>query len=319
MLIPILINSNSKQILNNGFIYCKKIVCGLNKEYKMFDMQQQNTESIIDEEIQQMTVSKSLPMESQTDEVFSSVNNSPVKNKLNNLLTKAERLNKHYQAKAAGQLQSFKHTNGNTKNLSRESFVPPSPIFSFINRYPVLAGYSNQLLYWDTRLCIRINRFSYDEHIASFFKVVSRLGDGWFWYAMLAVAALMGGMAQLHLVVATIITSLMGVGLYKLLKVKTVRPRPYQVHQVIILGERPLDVFSFPSGHTLQAVLFTVTLGMFFPALLPIMIPFAFLVAISRMVLGLHYPTDVLIGAALGIILSQLAPHIANMLLMLIA
>ncbi|WP_434354340.1 phosphatase PAP2 family protein [Psychrobacter sp. HD31] len=170
-----------------------------------------------------------------------------------------------------------------------------------------MAGYTNQLLYWDTRLCIRINQFSYDKAIANFFKLISRLGDGIFWYAMLLVAALIGGIEQLHLVFVTMITGLLGVGLYKLLKVKTVRPRPYQVHQVIMLQERPLDVFSFPSGHTLQAVLFTSLLGAFFPILLPVMLPFAILVAISRMVLGLHYPTDVLIGALIGLALAGLA------------
>ena len=38
---------------------------------------------------------------------------------------------------------------------------------------------------------------------------------------------------------------LLGTGIYKFLKHKTVRPRPYQVHQVIILGERPLDHLAF--------------------------------------------------------------------------
>ena len=105
-----------------------------------------------------------------------------------------------------------------------------------------------------------------------------------------------------------VITSLLGVALYKMLKVKTVRPRPYQVHQVIIMGERPLDVFSFPSGHTLQAVLYTCVLGSYYPALLWVMVPFALLVALSRMVLGLHYPTDVAVGAGLGMGLAQLSP-----------
>ena len=67
-------------------------------------------------------------------------------------------------------------------------------------------------------------------------------------------------------------------------------------------------MFCFPSGHTLQAVLFTVTLGTYFPALLLIMLPFMALVALSRMVLGLHYPTDVLIGAGIGYGLALTAP-----------
>ncbi len=188
--------------------------------------------------------------------------------------------------------------------------IAPSPIFTLCNRYPAVAVYTNQVLSWDTNLCISINRFSTNQVTASFFKMVSRLGDGWFWYVMLLLPVLLYGMPALIPTLSTIIVSLTGLAIYKLLKVKTVRPRPYQVHQVIVLGERPLDVFSFPSGHTLQAVLFTATIGSHFPILLPIMIPFALLVALSRMVLGLHYPTDVLIGASIGYLLSLWAPSL---------
>ncbi|PNK61739.1 PAP2 family protein [Psychrobacter sp. FDAARGOS_221] len=167
-----------------------------------------------------------------------------------------------------------------------------------------MAVYVNQFISWDTNLCIHINRYSTNYVIATFFKVVSRLGDGWFWYLMLISAFVLNGLSAIIPLVSTLVISLSGLAIYKLLKVKTVRPRPYQVHQVIVLGERPLDVFSFPSGHTLQAVLFTSTLGSYFPELLPIMLPFALLVALSRMVLGLHYPTDVLIGACIGYALS---------------
>ncbi|WP_230659855.1 phosphatase PAP2 family protein [Psychrobacter sp. I-STPA10] len=187
-------------------------------------------------------------------------------------------------------------------------------MFVAINRYPALAVYTNQLLTWDTKLCIHINRYSTNQLIAQFFKVVSRLGDGWFWYTLLLCIAFSYGQSALLPLLTTTLVSLSGLIIYKLLKIKTVRPRPYQVHQVIILGERPLDVFSFPSGHTLQAVLFTATLGSYYPSLLWIMLPFMLLVAISRMVLGLHYPTDVLIGAMIGYVLSLNAPMLQEML-----
>jgi len=65
-------------------------------------------------------------------------------------------------------------------------------------------------------------------------------------------------------------------------------------------GAAPLDAFSFPSGHTLHAVAFTLVALSYFPALAPVLVPFALLTAASRVVLGLHYPSDVLAGAALG-------------------
>lgn len=182
--------------------------------------------------------------------------------------------------------------------------IEPSPLFTLFTKNPTLAIYANYFISWDTSLCIHINRYSTNYVIATFFKTISRLGDGWFWYVMLIAAFVVNGTSAILPLMVTILISLTGLAIYKTLKVKTVRPRPYQVHQVIVMGERPLDVFSFPSGHTLQAVLFTATLGSYYPELLPIMLPFAILVALSRMVLGLHYPTDVLIGASIGYALS---------------
>lgn len=160
---------------------------------------------------------------------------------------------------------------------------------------------------WDTNWCLRLNHFSTDKQIAMFFKVISRLGDGWLWYALIISLAIYGGAATYLFLGQTLLVSGLGVLIYKYLKTRTLRPRPYQVHQAIVLGERPLDHFSFPSGHTLHAVLFTIMLSSQWPALLMILLPFTLLVALSRMILGLHYPSDVLVGAILGTSLAGLA------------
>ncbi|MFW1858936.1 phosphatase PAP2 family protein [Acinetobacter defluvii] len=157
-----------------------------------------------------------------------------------------------------------------------------------------------KILDLDLKGCLYLNNLSHVQYIALFFKVVSGLGDGAFWYTMLFLVWLNKGLMYGLKLIYVILSGLIGTGIYKILKHKTVRPRPYQVHQVIVMGERPLDHFSFPSGHTLHAVMTTVVLGYIQPLLLLIMMPFTILVALSRMVLGLHYPSDVIVGALIG-------------------
>ena len=157
-----------------------------------------------------------------------------------------------------------------------------------------------RILDLDLKGCLYFNHLSHSHAIAQFFKLISRLGDGAFWYAMLLVVWYVQGLNYSVQILYVFLGSLVGTTIYKLLKQKTVRPRPYQVHQVIIIGEHPLDHFSFPSGHTLHAVMISALFGYIVPALLVLMFPFNILVALSRMVLGLHYPSHVLLGALIG-------------------
>ena len=75
-------------------------------------------------------------------------------------------------------------------------------------------------------------------------------------------------------------------------------PRPFLYSDVANL--RVSDGYSFPSGHTMHAVSFAILYSSHVPAVIWIMVPFALLVAASRVILGLHYPTDVAVGGALG-------------------
>ena len=154
---------------------------------------------------------------------------------------------------------------------------------------------------------MRCNRWLARRALARFFGTISRLGDGLFWYALMLGLATLGGadgrVAALHMG----LTGLVAAGLYRLLKHWTRRPRPFRAHAESIAHVPPLDEFSFPSGHTLHAVCFTVIALCYFPLLAPLLIPFMLLVAASRVVLGLHYPSDVLAASLIGVFLSTLS------------
>lgn len=158
--------------------------------------------------------------------------------------------------------------------------------------------------YLEGGICQKINRLSHREWIRLFFSVISKLGDGGIWAAAgIAVLAIQGS-AGLPAILQMIATGIIGVIIYKSLKSRLIRERPYINHGNILCGTAPLDQYSFPSGHTLHAVSFTVMLSHFEPALLPFALPIALLIGASRVILGLHYPSDVIVGAAIGVSLA---------------
>jgi undecaprenyl-diphosphatase len=157
-----------------------------------------------------------------------------------------------------------------------------------------------QMRRWDDALCLSFAGAQRYAALLWFLRGLSWLGDGLLWYglmlALLLALGARGAQAVLHMILVGILCTLT----YKLLKRGTSRPRPYEVLEHVAAGAPPLDAFSFPSGHTLHAVAFTLVVSSYFPALAAILVPFTLLTAASRVALGLHYPSDVLAGAAVG-------------------
>ena len=148
--------------------------------------------------------------------------------------------------------------------------------------------------------CLRLNRGCDSRFIKNVFSSVSRLGDGIFWYTLILLLPIVYGEAGLMPALRMAVVGFAGLALYKCLKSRLVRERPYISLAGIVAGTKALDRYSFPSGHTLHAISFTILAVSSFPELGALLIPFASLVAASRVVLGLHYPSDVLAGAAIG-------------------
>jgi len=153
----------------------------------------------------------------------------------------------------------------------------------------------------DCSVCVLCNRANHWRAVRMLFAAVSWLGDGIFWVVLGGLLLAVEGRGALGLAV-----EMAGVGavcyvLYALLKRKTTRERPFVAHpEAIFHTANPLDQYSFPSGHTMQAVALSIVIVASFPLLAYVLVPFAVLVALSRVVVGLHYPSDVLAGVVLG-------------------
>lgn len=152
-------------------------------------------------------------------------------------------------------------------------------------------------------LCRRLNCGASGGPARQIFRIASRLGDGLIWYALMLALPFLYGAAGARVALVMALTGIASVLLYKWLKNVVVRERPFITHAGLSLGTAPLDRYSFPSGHTLHAVCFTWQAIAAFPQLAWVLVPLAALIAASRVVLGLHYPTDVLAGAVIGALL----------------
>jgi undecaprenyl-diphosphatase len=156
------------------------------------------------------------------------------------------------------------------------------------------------LVRWDQLITLQLNRAVHLQAVHWFFSNISHLGNGRFWYVLMLLLALLHGFygiaATLHMGVTGLVTLLV----YRTVKGAAQRPRPGAVHESIRLGCAAIDEYSFPSGHTMHAVAFTLVAVAWFPALLGLLWTFSLLTGLARIILGLHYPTDVILGAVFG-------------------
>lgn len=152
----------------------------------------------------------------------------------------------------------------------------------------------------DMKLCSLINRACHYNFINMFFAIISRLGNGVFWYVLMFALPFIYGVDAINVVFQMLTSSLIGLLIYNFIKINTERLRPYMASDTIKMGTQPLDQFSFPSGHTLHAVNFSIILCFYYPEFTFFLFIFSMLIAASRVILGLHYPSDVLAGAFIG-------------------
>lgn len=158
----------------------------------------------------------------------------------------------------------------------------------------------------DHRVMRRLNSWRAPRWIRLWMICATRGGDGWLWYAMSLAILLFGGPERGPALLAAGIAASTGALLFLLMKRQARRKRPCAIAQHCWATLLPPDQFSFPSGHSITAFSFAISFSLFYPNLLPGLVFCALSVAISRVVLGMHFLSDVVVGALLGTLLAYL-------------
>jgi undecaprenyl-diphosphatase len=159
----------------------------------------------------------------------------------------------------------------------------------------------------DHRLMRRVHRWRAPRWIRLWMICATRGGDGWLWYALAFFVLLYGGEERFAAVGAAGLASGAGIGLFLWLKRVANRKRPCHIEPHCWSTLLPPDRFSFPSGHSITAFAVALPLSLFYPPLMAAWLFCAASVAVSRILLGMHFLSDVAAGSTLGALLGYTA------------
>lgn len=162
----------------------------------------------------------------------------------------------------------------------------------------------------DYRLMRRVHRWRAPRWFRILMIVSTRSGDGWLWYALGVILFIYGGQNRFVAIGAATSAAAVGIFLFRTLKHASRRKRPCEIEPHCWAVILPPDRYSFPSGHSITAFCVAVSVGLFYPELQGYLLTVAFLIAGSRIILGMHFLSDVLAGSAIGVGLGIASFHI---------
>lgn len=153
---------------------------------------------------------------------------------------------------------------------------------------------------YDLSLFNRLSHVRLNADLMTLNRYISKTGDGHLYLLLLVWISLQEGYHSL-LFMAILIGFAIERPVYYILKNGFKRNRPASVLDGFQSIIKPSDQFSFPSGHTSAAFMVAVLCGYFYPEVMPFLLGWAFLIGLSRIMLGVHFPTDTLVGMCLGV------------------
>ena len=146
----------------------------------------------------------------------------------------------------------------------------------------------------------RANNWPAPRWIQAYAIGATRAGDGWLWYAAGLAVLIFGGEERIAALAAAGFGAALSALLFLFMKRFTGRRRPCEIEPHCWATLLPPDQFSFPSGHTMTAFAVAVPLSMFYPAAAVGLLFCALSIATSRILLGMHFLSDVIAGALIG-------------------
>lgn len=155
----------------------------------------------------------------------------------------------------------------------------------------------------DYVLMRKVNRWDAPLWIRWWMLASTRGGDGWFWGLCGITVLASNDAARYAAIIASALATAVGILIFRTVKKLVGRKRPCEIEPHCWATLLPPDRFSFPSGHSITAFAIAVSLGLFYPVIFPVLLFFAFSIALSRILLGMHFLSDVVVGALLGVVL----------------
>ena len=136
--------------------------------------------------------------------------------------------------------------------------------------------------------------------LRTFNGLLNLLGNGWLYLPLAVLVPLAKGSESWRFMVSAAVSAAVAHAFYPLIKVRLSRLRPCDSDPTLGSGVDALDKYSCPSGHCMSAAAVGIPLALSFPATLPAVALVWLLIAWSRVSLGHHYPTDLLLGGVIG-------------------
>jgi len=163
----------------------------------------------------------------------------------------------------------------------------------------------------DLKVMRRVNRWRAPRWFRWWMLLATRAGDGWLWAAVGLALLLTPSADRFRAVEAAGAAVAAGIVLFHSLKRTFCRTRPLDIEPHCWAHIVTRDRFSFPSGHSTTAFAVAASLGSFYPEIMPVLLLLALNVAVSRVIVGMHFVSDVMAGSSMGALLGYIAFRIA--------